>query len=133
MGITKQKCAVKQVIDASAVHMTAEEVYQKVRETMPSISMATVYRNLNKMAGSGEIVRLLFPDGKYRFDKGTGVHGHCYCLSCGSAFDIEPAPSIAALRGMLSFDPSFEAGSCEITIKGLCAKCRAKAEKAAKH
>ncbi|MCR4783454.1 MAG: transcriptional repressor [bacterium] len=130
MGITKQKFAIKQAFEESKTHMTAEEVLQKVRQDMPdlNISLATIYRNLNTMAGNGELSRLTFPDGKIRFDKTRELcHIHCYCTECGDVFDVAPE-SFELLPKVLN--DSFLVTGCEIIVKGLCSKCLEKSENA---
>ncbi|MDR2889363.1 MAG: transcriptional repressor, partial [Lachnospiraceae bacterium] len=52
----------RQVILASLqklnIHATAEQVYDDIIKTHPSISKATVYRNLGQMADAGELLNI---------------------------------------------------------------------------
>ncbi len=127
MGITRQKNAIEQVFEDSPQHLTAEEVFFKVRETTPNISLATIYRHLNTMADRGELTRLTFPDGKCRFDKCANLWtGHAYCQRCRQVFDLDPAS--LKIEPQVSADPHFQISGCEVILKGLCSNCQAQGE-----
>ena len=69
-------------------HPTADAVYQYLRNDLPTISLGTVYRNLNQMAASGRILRL-HVDGKTdHYDACTDPHAHLLCTKCGAVRDI---------------------------------------------
>ena len=66
-------------------HPTADAVYQYLRNDLPTISLGTVYRNLNQMAASGRILRL-HVDGKTdHYDACTDPHAHLLCTKCGTS------------------------------------------------
>lgn len=60
---SRQREAVLVYLRSTKSHPTAEQVYQKIREEFPKISLGTVYRNLNLLADCGEILRLNCGDG----------------------------------------------------------------------
>jgi len=70
-------------------HPTADTLYLDVKEEMPSISLSTVYRNLNLLAQSGQILKLNLGDGMDHFDGDTSSHTHFLCTECGAVLDIE--------------------------------------------
>lgn len=67
-------------------HPTAEMVYQKVKEDIPAITLATVYRNLNKLADNGQILRIEI-NKEFHFDADLKPHQHCVCEKCGKIMD----------------------------------------------
>ena len=69
-------------------HPGADEVYLRVRERLPHISLGTVYRNLELMASRGMIRRLDTSSGQKRFDPITEQHCHFRCNACGNIEDI---------------------------------------------
>ncbi len=122
MGDTKQKRAIEEVIFNSDEHMTVEEVYNQVRNQMPHVSMATVYRNLNNLADNHRLVRLTFPDGKFRFDRNTkATHGHIYCTKCHQVFDLDP--KTVSFQNLEQLD-SFTVDTYELVLKGRCRACQ---------
>jgi len=102
-------------------HPNAETVFNSVRKEIPSITLATVYRNLNKLAATGRILRLEV-NGEYRFDADTSPHQHGVCNACGRIFDFfDGRASGRALKNFSS--PDFSAEKVSITFMGTCKKC----------
>ncbi len=101
-------------------HPTAEDVYQALHIDNPSISRATVYRNLNTMEQNGELRRVIVPDGADIFDKTTGQHYHVKCTCCGSVADITN----------FSFPPTsstisdYDITGHELVFLGTCPNCK---------
>ena len=69
-------------------HPGADEVYLRVRERLPRISLGTVYRNLELMAARGIIRRLDMSSRQKRFDPVIEQHCHFRCSACGKIEDI---------------------------------------------
>lgn len=86
---SKQREAILAYLHSTKEHPTAETVYTKLRETNPKLSLGTVYRNLNLLAGSGEIQRLSVGDGTDHFDATVTPHYHFVCEECGKVMDLE--------------------------------------------
>lgn len=86
---SKQREAILTYLRSTKEHPTAETVYSKLREEYPHISLGTVYRNLNLLSDSGEILRLDCGDGMDHFDATVAPHYHFICKSCGRVLDLE--------------------------------------------
>ena len=69
-------------------HPSADELYLRVRERLPRISLGTVYRNLELMASQGIISRFDASSGQKRFDPIAEQHCHFRCTACGKIEDI---------------------------------------------
>ena len=89
LKFSRQREAVLVYLRSTKSHPTAEQIYQKVRQEFPKISLGTVYRNLNLLADHGEIIRLNCGDGVEHFDAMTEPHNHFICRHCGSVKDLE--------------------------------------------
>ncbi|MCU0586048.1 MAG: transcriptional repressor [Desulfobacterales bacterium] len=72
----------------SGKHPGADEVYVRVKKRLPRISLATVYRNLELLAGSGAIKRLDMGERHMRFDGIVEPHCHFRCTECGHVEDL---------------------------------------------
>jgi len=68
-------------------HPNAETVYNHVKKELPTITLATVYRNLNAMVEAGQIIRMEI-NNEYHYDADTRAHQHCICRSCGKIIDV---------------------------------------------
>lgn len=119
---SRQRESIKAYLDTHLTHPTAETVYLDIKQEFPNISLGTVYRNLNLLADTGEILRISPGNGPDRFDGNTKPHYHFICAECGDVLDMDLAPQ-ADLEEMAS--RSFQGTiSGHVThFFGLCPKC----------
>ena len=80
--------------------MTAEQVYDKLREIYPTVSLATVYNNLNKLCRANLIRRVSVEGFADRYDR-VVRHDHLVCQRCGRLSDITLEDLTPTLRGQL--------------------------------
>lgn len=122
---SRQREAVLAYLRSSKAHPTAEMVYTSVREEFPKISLGTVYRNLNLLADTGEILRLNCGDGVEHFDARTSPHDHFICRQCGSVLDLEmdTADRGKSLDEEAAQNFSGEIEGHEIYFYGTCDHC----------
>ena len=102
-------------------HPKAEEVFLMVRKELPAITLATVYRNLNRLAEGGEILKMEI-GGEYRYDADISFHQHCICKKCGEVKDLfqeEISKFCLNKIKMVGFDPD----SVCVLFHGCCKKC----------
>jgi Fe2+ or Zn2+ uptake regulation protein len=122
LGLTKQREVVLRVIRDAHEHLTANEVFGRAKELLPSISFATVYNSLRYLKDAGHIAEISFGNGASRFDRITHRHDHAICTACGKLVDIEmehPAEIIKKAARQSKFKPE----SLEFTLRGLCPEC----------
>lgn len=119
---TIQRRLVLDAVRATRLHPTADDVLAQVRGRFPRISRATVYNNLNRLCGEGEIVKLDYPGEPERFDARTGPHTHFRCDRCGRVLDF---PAEVKIEPHFSADAGFDIKGCDVFFHGLCEKCRA--------
>lgn len=120
---TEQRAAVFRFLSSTEVHPTADEVFLAVREHLPGISLATVYKSLETLVGCGLAVKLTYGDGSARYDGCTEPHHHARCLTCGSVMDVEgevPESDLAELRRNAS---GFTVTGFRLELTGYCAEC----------
>lgn len=102
-------------------HPTAEMVYEAVKKDIQTITLATIYRNLNQLAQDGEIIKLEV-NGEYRFDADISKHQHLVCKKCGKIKDLfQENISAYALKNINS--PGFYTESVQVMFRGECKKC----------
>lgn len=123
LGFTKQRQTVLQVIRESDEHLTANEVFDDARILLPGISFATVYNSLRYLKQEGLIGEVRFGNDSTRYDRKLTRHDHALCNKCGKLVDIElsiPVGLIETAAALSKFEPE----SIELTLRGLCPKCR---------
>ncbi len=88
MRRTEQRDCIREVLLQCPPHSTADEVYRRVQQKLPAISLATVYRNLDLLTRRGLIRRLGNHGCRRRYEADLEPHGHFWCLDCGTVEDI---------------------------------------------
>lgn len=121
---SKQREAVLENLLSRYDHPTAEEVYFSLKDKMPNISLATVYRNLYLLHSEGKIKAITAADAVH-YDAQMTNHRHVICNRCGRIFDIDMdiGPELIELARQ-KFDGSIE--DCKIIFYGLCKECKEK-------
>ncbi|NCB30946.1 MAG: transcriptional repressor [Clostridia bacterium] len=94
-------------------HPTADMLYAAIREKSPSVSLATVYRNLNQLVDAEQIARISIPGSADRFDPVADGHSHLLCKNCGAVVDI-PYDALPDL-----FAPVQKATGCQVESYGM--------------
>ncbi len=117
----KQRQVVLTAVTSSCDHPTAEMILARAKEVMPSINLATVYRNLNALCKEGKVQRVMV-DGGDRFDKTLCVHAHFQCRKCNSVTDVEGVDLSSLCNEEFKNNNVVE--EFNVTIKGVCQNCK---------
>lgn len=84
---SKQRALMLEELQNRCDHPTADDLYVSLREKMPNISLATVYRNLGLLEQHG-MVRRILASGPDHFDADVSLHHHLLCKGCGAVIDV---------------------------------------------
>lgn len=115
--MTNQRLKVLEHLNGMDDHPTAEQVYREVKKELPAITLATVYRNLNKLASDGDI-RKLEINHEYRFDSRSHSHIHIFCEKCGKIHDIIDDNIMNDISSKVG--KKFKVWDVNIIIRGSC-------------
>ena len=119
---TKQRQAVLAALRETRTHPDAAWIHQAVRQSLPSISLGTVYRTLDALVRDGVAVTIQSAGQATRYDYKHAEHHHAVCRGCGAIFDIEvlnvPQVLPSALPG------GFQLSDVRLEFRGLCAACQ---------
>lgn len=128
MRVTPQRLAVLEAVARGGKHPCAEEVYRRVREAVPNISLATVYKALNDLRGVGEL-KAVAVSGKIRYDvTGRAPHHHMICEACREVTDVE-ADEIRLADLPKPSGKNFRVLETEVIYRGICRKCERRTER----
>jgi len=109
-------------------HLSAEEIYDHLRDSDGKAGLATVYRNLEMLTEIGLLVRIEFTDGKTRYELNDASeehphqHHHLVCLACGNVQEFD-SPLTQPLEDSITQRTGFCIKDHQIQFFGLCAKC----------
>lgn len=123
---SRQRDAILYNLQNRCDHPTAMELYLSVRAEIPNLSLGTMYRNLNTLCESGQILR--FSDGgEEHYDAAVHSHVHLKCKCCGRFYDLpdlddvlETLPRTSAYAG--------EIHGCSLIFFGVCENCHRRTE-----
>lgn len=119
---TVQRRAVREAVRAFPGHPTAADIFARVRQNYPRLSLATVYRALHALVQQGQIGETRI-DNVSRYDASPVPHHHVVCRRCGAIGDV-PAPlSAGTLRRLRQAAGGFSLDAHSIQLSGLCPGC----------
>ncbi len=120
---TEQRAAVYRFLASTDQHPTADEVFLAVRNQLPAVSLATVYKNLETLVGCGLAVKLTYGDGSARYDGRTDPHHHARCLSCARIMDLPGDFPRDELQSLTANADGFRVTGYRFELTGYCSEC----------
>jgi Fur family peroxide stress response transcriptional regulator len=130
LKLTPQRIAIVRELAADESHPTAQELFDRLQPSLPTMSFATVYNTLDALSTAGLCAALSLSPGPGRVDPNMVPHNHAVCDACGSVRDVPSAGTTAPLstdasaaRALALASPGFELRSVERTFRGFCAAC----------
>jgi len=122
--LTPQRLAIARILAHSEGHPSVESIYTQLNSDFPTMSLATVYRNVMTIKSLGEVLELGFPDGSNRYDGNKPYpHPHVICVQCKKIID----PELITLKDMtaeLADESGFKILSHRLDFFGICKQCR---------
>lgn len=120
---TRQRAVVFEYLQGANHHPTAEEVFLAVKQQLPKISLATVYKNLEALVDAGVASKWTYANAAARYDIRTDHHYHLRCLSCGRMWDVEPT-EVSQLLAKMRPQRGFQVSDYRLELVGTCRDCR---------
>jgi Fur family transcriptional regulator, peroxide stress response regulator len=108
-------------------HLSTEEIQRALRRRGHSVSTATLYQNLKRLAEVGLLTSFADAAGLVRFDANTEPHAHLVCTRCGHILDL---PMTHRLVNRPNVKPparhyrGWSISDTRLELCGLCPKCR---------
>lgn len=121
--VTKYAQKILEIVESSFSHMTAEQVFEQLRETYPTVVLATVYNNLNRLCEENRIRKVPVEGMPDRYDR-IQRHDHLVCKKCGKLLDID----LGDLTVQLEQKVGIPILSYDLKLMYLCEECRKKTQ-----
>lgn len=122
LRVTPQRLEVYRALVEMNNHPTAEDVYSKVRKSLPNISFDTVNRTLLTLSEIGAAFIVEGTGQPRRFDGGLDDHQHFRCIKCGRIVDFHHT-AFDDITVPPELDPSFRVLRKTVYFEGLCSTC----------
>lgn len=120
---TAQRAAITAALHESDVALSAQELHERLER----VGLATVYRNLSKLAEEGEVDAIRRPNGETAYRAcGHGHHHHLICRECGKVVEVHDC-TLGAWSRKIGSEYGFTGIEHQAELLGTCAECAAKA------
>jgi len=124
--ITPQRIAILQAFVSTDIHPSVEYVYNQVKITFPTTSLATVYKTVTLLKEIGEILEIGFPDGRNRYDGNKPYpHPHLICTRCHRIIDPDVS-LLDRLTSEVAQATGYQITSHQVELFGVCPVCQKK-------
>jgi len=122
--LTPQRMMVVEALHDSEQHVSAEDLFARVKAKYPYANISTVYRTLELLKELGLVNEIALGDGCVRFHPAEkGRHHHLVCQKCHKIIDL-PEAELAPLEDILSEKHRFKADLKHTAVFGLCDRCQ---------
>ena len=119
---TPQRIAICRIVLNSRAHPSAQKVYDEVKKTHPTVSLATVYKTLEVLRDIDLVQEINFPKGQARFDPYMNPHINLICLKCGTITDIDDI-TVKEIVRRVAAATKFKPTGQRMDVYGICQKC----------
>ncbi len=104
-------------------HMSIDAIYDEVIKTHPSLSLATVYKNIILMVEKGVLVEVPITGQKSKYELTKNEHIHLICTQCGEVEDKPHNMNAGSIFHSMAQDEKFRLSKQQINLYGVCSNC----------
>lgn len=131
--VTSQRLVILEALqERPGQHLTAEEIYEVVKEDNPDIGLATIYGTIQLLVDLDMVDKLNLDDGQTRYEIGKLNHGdnihrhhHLICLNCDKILTFE-GDLLDQLEDTIEETMGFKVVDHEVKLYGYCEECMKK-------
>jgi Fe2+ or Zn2+ uptake regulation protein len=123
VAVTHQRQVIYETLRAMRGHPSPEDVYERVKKKVPSVSLATVYKNIHLFIESGVFSEVSLHHGSLRVETNARPHYHLVCTACKSITDIN-AEELGIALGTHKLKDGFLVQRYAVDVLGLCPACQ---------
>jgi len=113
---TPQRLAILKTIDKFG-HISIDDIFNEIKPNFPSISLATIYKNIHSLKNEKILSEIHLQNEKPRFEIKKQPHGHFICKNCNKVFDFD-------IQNVCNPNLDVEIEDSEVYLYGVCKKCK---------
>jgi len=118
---TPQRLEITAALDFHG-HLNVDTLYNMMLKKFDSISLATIYKNINLMLESAFIQEVKIPDAKSVYELTKAIHSHAVCSECGHIEDL--SVDLSSIKEYASEITHFQIDNASLVFSGLCKSCQ---------
>lgn len=125
LKVTPQRLSIYSYLYNNRIHPSAEIIYNDIKEEIPTISLATVYKTLKSLKEANLIREINIGEDSFRYDCNINPHSHIICRKCNKINDYYcNEGELAQLKNTILIENDFEVHFEQVYFYGLCKDCR---------
>ena len=114
-----QRIAIMRYLQNNRTHPTVDEIYEALKNQIPTLSKTTVYNTLKLFVENGAALYIGIDEKNARFDGTTEPHAHFRCKQCGLITDLP-----MDINSILPKDFKGDIEETYFYLKGTCESCK---------
>lgn len=122
LAATHQRQVIYETVLSLPGHPSTETIFDKVRQRIPSISLATVYKNVRTFLDAGVFQEVSFHQRSLRVEANRRPHHHLVCTKCKSITDLDPE-ELEPIRLRNRAPRGFHVKRFAVDVLGICRSC----------
>ena len=103
-------------------HMNIDQLYKSLLTKFPSISLATIYKNINAMIEICFLAEVKLPNKKSVYELTKQEHSHVVCSECGEVMDL--TLDLSKLCDQAKAKSDYTLKHSNIVFDGICPSCK---------
>jgi len=121
LKITPQRLEIVDILYKDG-HTNIDNLYDKLKQKFPTLSLATVYKNLNLMCEKDFVSEVKIPNQKSVYELTKTEHAHIVCVKCGTILDL--ILNTDDLVTNIKTTTDYDILSSVIVLNGICPRCK---------
>jgi len=120
LKVTPQRLEIVDILYKNG-HMNIDDLYKALQNKFPSLSLATIYKNINTMCEKLFLSELKIPQHKNVYELAKKDHSHVVCSQCNAIIDLDL--DISTLFSQAEALSAYSLNKSSIVLNGFCPKC----------
>lgn len=121
--LTPQRMELIEILSNDNKHWTVDELHQLLNARMPSVSITTVYNNINLFCQINLVKEIQFGEGLSKYEWKKEDHYHIVCNECGNIVDVW-YPALKEVEVFAESISKFHINSHNLQFYGICTECK---------
>jgi len=117
---TKQRVGILSIMENMG-HINIEDLYTKIKKSFPSISLATLYKNMHLMLKNRLLTEVSITNSKTMYEITKDAHAHMHCQICNDVVDVDF--EFQPINENFKNDKGFILKDTQIIFSGICKNC----------
>ena len=121
LKVTPQRLGILSAIQEEG-HMGIDDLFLQIKKKFPSISLATLYKNINTMVDVELLKEVALSGLKSRYEISKAAHAHLLCEKCGQLKDLDF--DLKDLSTKIEYDSHYRMNRIDLMLSGVCPDCQ---------